>query len=62
MNHETTLGEPNAIAIAFFLVFIAVTLGITFWASRRTKQRSTFTLQGAPSAPAKTGLPWPVTT
>jgi cation/acetate symporter len=33
----TTLGQPNAIAIGFFFVFIAVSLGITYWAARRTK-------------------------
>jgi cation/acetate symporter len=46
VNHTTTLGEPNAIAIAFFLVFIAVTLGITFWASRRTKTTEHFYAAG----------------
>ncbi len=33
----TSLGEPNVTAIIFFFVFIAATLGITFWAARRTK-------------------------
>ena len=33
----TSLGEPNATAIAFFFVFIAATLAITWWAARKTK-------------------------
>jgi cation/acetate symporter len=33
----TSLGEPNATAIGFFLAFVAVTLAITWWAARRTK-------------------------
>jgi cation/acetate symporter len=33
----TSLGEPNVTAIAFFLVFIAATLAITYWAARKTK-------------------------
>ena len=33
----TRLGEPNRIAMAFFFAFIAVTLGITYWAARRTR-------------------------
>src|ERR671918_1995686 len=31
----SALGEPNALAIAFFLVFIALSLGITVWTSRQ---------------------------
>jgi cation/acetate symporter len=30
-------GEPNSVAIAFFLVFVAVALGIAWWAARRTR-------------------------
>ena len=33
----TELGEPNTIAIASFFVFVAITLGITYWAARRTR-------------------------
>jgi cation/acetate symporter len=41
---QTSLGQPNAPAIAFFLLFVAVTLAITWWAARRTAQRpSVFT-------------------
>ncbi|MBL9096436.1 MAG: cation/acetate symporter ActP [Alphaproteobacteria bacterium] len=37
MTGQTSLGEPNVTAIAFFFVFIAATLAITYWAARRTK-------------------------
>src|SRR5437868_1742085 len=30
-------GETNSVAIAWFLGFVAITLGITFWAARRTR-------------------------
>ena len=33
---DSAIGEPNAVAMAFFFVFIAITLGITCWAARRT--------------------------
>jgi cation/acetate symporter len=33
----TSLGQPNLTAIGFFLAFVAVTLGITYWAARRTR-------------------------
>ena len=34
---NTSLGHANPVAIAFFFVFVSITLGITYWASRRTK-------------------------
>src|SRR5215210_6741970 len=34
---EFVPGEPNSVAIAFFLVFVAVALGIAWWAARRTR-------------------------
>ncbi len=32
----TTLGEPSVVARVFFFLFLATTLGITWWAARRT--------------------------
>src|SRR5919109_1906717 len=32
-----TPGEPNTLAIVFFVLFVAVALGITWWAVRRTR-------------------------
>lgn len=37
MNQTTSLGQVSAISIGFFLVFIGLTLGITWWAARKTK-------------------------
>lgn len=39
---QTTLGQPNLLSITLFLIFIAVTLGITYWASKRTKTVTDF--------------------
>ena len=38
----TRIGEPNAVAMAFFFAFIALTLGITYWAARRTRTTEDF--------------------
>jgi cation/acetate symporter len=38
----TKIGEPNAVAMTFFFLFIAVTMGITWWAARRTKTTEDF--------------------
>ncbi len=42
----TTIGQPSAIAMAFFFLFIAVTLGITWWAARRTRTTEHFYAAG----------------
>ena len=33
----TAIGEPNTVAMVFFFVFISITLGITYWAARKTR-------------------------
>ncbi|MGQ0646449.1 MAG: sodium:solute symporter family transporter [Gemmatimonadaceae bacterium] len=38
----TRIGEPNRVAMAFFFAFIAITLGITAWAARRTRTTEDF--------------------
>jgi cation/acetate symporter len=38
----TQIGEPNGIAMAFFFLFIATSLGITYWAARRTRTTEHF--------------------
>ncbi|MCC6317953.1 MAG: cation/acetate symporter ActP [Gemmatimonadaceae bacterium] len=38
----TRIGEPNAVAMFFFFAFIGVTLGITYWAARRTRTTEDF--------------------
>lgn len=42
----TTIGQPNAVSMAFFFVFIAITLGITYWAARRTRTTEHFYAAG----------------
>ena len=42
----TDLGQTSGIALFFFLLFVAVTLGITYWAARRTKTTSQFYAAG----------------
>jgi cation/acetate symporter len=42
----TAIGEPNAIAIAFFLGFIVLALGITLWAARQTRSTEQFYAAG----------------
>jgi cation/acetate symporter len=39
---DTAIGEPNVVAMAFFFIFIAVTLVITWWAARRTRTTEDF--------------------
>jgi cation/acetate symporter len=53
---ETTLGTPNATAIAFFFVFIVATLGITGWAARKTKTTSEFFAAGSKVTGLQNGL------
>lgn len=38
----TALGQPNPVSILFFFLFIALTLGITYWAAKRTKTTEHF--------------------
>src|SRR5687768_14820882 len=52
----SALGEPNAIAIAFFLIFIALSLGITIWASRRTRSTDHFYAAGRSVTALQNGL------
>ena len=58
-----SLGEPNAIAIAFFLVFIVLSLGITVWAARQdADDRSVLHGRAAASPRCRTAWRWPATT
>ncbi len=34
---QTSLGQPTALGITFFIIFVFVSLAITYWAARRTK-------------------------
>jgi cation/acetate symporter len=52
----TSIGAPNGVAMAFFFLFIAVTLGITYWAARRTRTTEHFYAAGRTITPAQNGL------
>jgi cation/acetate symporter len=42
----TGLGEPNTVAIAFFGAFIVLSLGITYWAAKKTRTAEHFYTAG----------------
>jgi cation/acetate symporter len=50
------LGEPNASAITGFFIFIALSLGITWWAARRTRSAEHFYAAGRSISGFQNGL------
>ena len=52
----TSLGEQNVTAIVFFAVFIALSLGITVWASRKTRTTDQFYAAGRSVTAFQNGL------
>jgi cation/acetate symporter len=52
----TALGEPNASAIVGFLLFIGLSLGITWWAARRTRSAEHFYAAGRSISGFQNGL------
>jgi cation/acetate symporter len=52
----TTIGEPNAIAISFFLAFIGLALAITIWAARKTRSTEHFYAAGRAVTARQNGL------
>src|ERR671910_1302125 len=52
----TSLGEPNVIAIGFFVGFIALSLGITVWAARKTRTTDQFYAAGRSVTAFQNGL------
>jgi cation/acetate symporter len=50
------VGTPHPLAIAFFFLFIAVTLGITWWAARRTQTAEHFYAAGRSITGFQNGL------
>jgi cation/acetate symporter len=49
-------GEPNLVAIAFFLGFILLSLGITVWAARKTRTADQFYTAGGGVTALQNGL------
>ncbi|HEX8539387.1 MAG TPA: cation acetate symporter, partial [Cystobacter sp.] len=52
----TTIGQANTTAILFFLAFVGLTLGITYWAARRTKTTSEFFAAGGGVSAVQNGF------
>jgi cation/acetate symporter len=52
----TQLGQPNATAILFFLLFVGITLAITYWAARKTKTTSEFFAAGGGVSAVQNGF------
>jgi cation/acetate symporter len=53
---QSTLGSPTASAVFFFLVIVALTLAVTYWAARRTRSTSEFYAAGRTISPLQNGL------
>src|SRR5499427_7730698 len=52
----TRIGEPNVVAMVFFFAFIAITLGITYWAARRTRTTEDFFAAARSITPGQNGF------
>ncbi|GMT97244.1 cation/acetate symporter ActP [Corallococcus caeni] len=52
----TQIGQPNTTAIFFFLLFVGITLAITYWAARKTKTTSEFFAAGGGISAAQNGF------
>ncbi len=53
---DTAIGQPNAVAMVFFFGFISITLGITFWAARRTHTTEQFYAAGRTISAGQNGF------
>jgi len=53
---NTTLGQFNPLAISFFVIFIATSLGITYWAAKQTKSTAHFYTAGGNISGFQNGL------
>jgi cation/acetate symporter len=58
MNPATTftIGQPNMLSIVFFLLFVAATLAITYWAAKKSKTASDFYAAGRSVTGFQNGL------
>src|SRR5215472_15259348 len=54
--NNTAIGQPNSVAIGFFILFILITLGITYWAARRTRTTEHFYAAGRTISPGQNGF------
>ncbi|RLG26434.1 cation acetate symporter [Methanosarcinales archaeon] len=56
MAAETMLGQPNPLAITFFIIFVLATIGITYWAAKKVKGTSEFYAAGRSITGLQNGL------
>src|SRR3989304_6126355 len=54
--HQTVIGQLNPTAVMFFLLFVATTLGITYWAAKRTRTTKEFYAAGRSITGFQNGL------
>jgi cation/acetate symporter len=52
----TSIGRPNAVAMIFFFIFIAITMAITWWAARRTRTTEHFYAAGRSVSAGQNGF------
>ncbi len=52
----TSLGQPSATAITFFFLFVSITLGITYWAARRTRSTKEYFAAGGQLGAVQNGF------
>lgn len=53
---ETTLGQPTASAMGFFVAIVLLTLAVTWWAARRTRSARDFYAAGRSVSAVQNGL------
>ena len=53
---SSTLGQPNVTAIGFFLLFVSITLVITYWAARRTRSTREYFAAGGQLSSLQNGF------
>src|SRR4051812_14504707 len=49
----TAIGQTNVVAMVLFVVFIGITIGITYWAARRTRSTEHFYAAGRSISPGQ---------
>jgi len=54
--HQTIIGQANPVAIMFFVLFVLTTLGITYWAAKRTRTTKDFYAAGRSITGFQNGL------
>ncbi|WP_367897783.1 sodium/solute symporter [Leptospira sp. WS58.C1] len=52
----SSLGQPNVISVLFFVLFVILTLGITYWAAKKTKTSNEFYAAGRSITGLQNGL------